>query len=483
MSGSPMAGRRASRSAVSRLAANGRFRRLWIAQLVSGVGDWFVIGLLIPMVTSLSGGSSFAVAGVLIAKIVPALLLSSLTGAIVDRSDRRRTMIAADITRCLLVVVLLVTNSLAAIYLVVLLMEAASLFFWPARNALIPALVEERDLTEANGVMYTTQQAAMLIGLTASGAILAGFEALVRGLIEARVPIVDAFVGLFAPALLGPRAGFALNALSFVFSAAVLAGIRVEARPATASRGLDLTLLGRDALDSFRFLRDHSELRGLLATVFLAILGGGAIVPVGLDYVSSLVRGRPAIEKVGWLSELAASPQTFMLVFLAAGMFVGALVVPRLERRVPLRLLFTGSVAGFGAAMLGFSSVDLYGVAAVFACLAGGCIATLTVAGNSYVVRTTDDAIRGRVFTALESVVRVSLLLSMVVVAPINDMVGAALVRLVEQNGLAPERVLIAGPRTTLQVSAGIVLFAALYGYGALRERAACRPSEEAEDG
>lgn len=480
---SASADRRRPRSALSRLVSNGRFRRLWAAQLVSGVGDWFVIGLLIPMVTSLSGGSSFAVAGVLIAKIVPALVLSSLTGALVDRSDRRRTMIAADVARALLVLVLLFTNSLAAIYLVVLLMETASLFFWPARNALIPALVEERDVTEANGAMYTTQQAAMLIGLTASGAILAGFEALVRALIDADVPIVDAFVGLFAPALLGPRAGFALNAASFVFSATVLAGIRVEARPAVGARGLDLTLLGRDALDSFRFLRDHAELRGLLTTVFVAILGGGAIVPVGLDYISSLVRGELAIERVRWLSELAASPQTFMLVFLAAGMFAGALIVPRLERRVQPRALFTGSVAGFGLAMLGFASVDRYGLAALFACVAGGCIATLTVAGNSYVVRTTEDALRGRVFTALESLVRVSLLLSMVVVAPVNDMVGAALVRLVEQNGLAPERALIAGPRTTLTVSAGIVLAAAVYGFGALKERAARPAPQEGCDG
>ncbi len=86
-------------------------------------------------------------------------------------------MITADLVRAALALVLVTTNSLWVIYLVVVLMETASLFFWPARNALIPYLVAEEDITAANGLAYTTQQASMLIGLTAATAILAGFEA------------------------------------------------------------------------------------------------------------------------------------------------------------------------------------------------------------------------------------------------------------------------------------------------------------------
>ena len=52
-----------------------------------------------PLVTKLSGGSSFAVAGILIAKIIPALIFSSLTGVLVDRFDRRKVMITADLVR------------------------------------------------------------------------------------------------------------------------------------------------------------------------------------------------------------------------------------------------------------------------------------------------------------------------------------------------------------------------------------------------
>ena len=454
-----------------RLARDSGFRKLWIAQLVSGIGDWLIIGLLIPLVTALSGGSSFAVAGILIAKIIPSLVLSSFTGALVDAFDRRRVMIVADVVRIALTLALLATNSLSVIYVIVFLMETASLFFWPARNALIPHIVDERDIVSANGAMYTTQQAAMVIGLTASGAIVAGFEAVVRVVIAADLPVVDYFVGLLAPALLGPRAGFFLNAITFAFSAVTIASITVTAREPKAARRLGLRLLGKDALESFRFLGQHRELRGLLGTVFLAILGGGAIIPVGLDYVSSLVTGELFAEQIAWLQKLAGSSQTFILVFMAVGMVAGAVAVQRLEKHVPMTILFVGSVAAFGVAMLGFASVSVYWAAGFFAAVAGACIATLTVAGNSYIIRTTDDSVRGRVFTAMESVVRVALLISMVVTAPLNDLISKLVIDAVNEYGLAPESVVLTAPRVTLMLSAGIVIAAAVYGFIALRWR------------
>ncbi len=72
----------------SAVLSNKRFRRLWFSQFISGTGDWLVIGLLIPLVTTLSGGSAFAVAGIMIAKILPSLFLSSFTGVFVDHFDR-----------------------------------------------------------------------------------------------------------------------------------------------------------------------------------------------------------------------------------------------------------------------------------------------------------------------------------------------------------------------------------------------------------
>ena len=343
-----------------RILRNQRFRRLWYAQFVSGIGDWLVIGLLMPIVTSLSGGSSFAVAGIFIAKIIPALVLSSFTGALVDRFDRRKVMIAADLSRAVLALALLTTNSLWAIYLIVLLMETASLFFWPARNSLIPYLVEEDDIVAANGLSYTTQQASMLVGLLAAAGILAAFESVVRWTIDSGLPIAARFAGLFEPALVSGRGGVILDVFTFLFSAAMIYTIKVRASASEhGADGLDLSLLGKDAIESFHFLRDHEELRGLLTVIAVAILGGGTLITVGLSYIisaSSLRGGIPILSGVPALQALVGSRQTFVMVCLALGMVTGALLVPRFEHRMKLQLLFAGSVAAFGVGMFGFAT-------------------------------------------------------------------------------------------------------------------------------
>ena len=461
-----------SGSAYRRLAGNTGFRRLWVSQFVSGIGDWLVIGLLMPLVTSLSGGSSFAVAGILVAKLLPALVLSSLTGVLVDRFDRRRLMIASDLARAALTLGLLFTNSLALIYLIVLLMEIGSLFFYPAKNALIPQLVAEEDVAVANGLSYTTQQAAMLVGLTASGALLALFERLVRLVLESGLPLIDLLGGLLAPALLGPRAGVLLNSMTFLVSAAIITSIPVTVSTTRERVRIDLRLIGADLVESFRFLRDHRELRGLLVTIGLAIFGGGAIATVGLVFVpQQLVGGVPFADEVPWLQQLAAAPTTFILVFLAAGMVGGALLVPRLAQRLTLQLLFLGGVGGFGIAMFTFSLARTYAAAGLLALAAGVCIATVTVAGNTYVVATVEDEIRGRVFTALESVVKVSLLASMLVMAPLSDLIARGVEYLMRAYPDTLGALGLSGIQVALQVASLVVLAAAVYAFRTLEWR------------
>jgi len=442
---------------------NKPFRRLWYSQFISGVGDWLVIGLLIPLVTSLSGGSSFAVAGIMIAKIVPALFFSSFIGVVVDHFDRRKLMIACDWVRALLALGLLFTSNLALIYLIVLLMEMASLFFTPAKNAFIPHLVSDEQITVANSLSYTTQQASMLIGLTMSGAILAGFEAIVRLVLHSGLPFVDRLVGPLAPALLGPRAGVTLDTLTFVVSALLIISIKVSSRAVGAGK-LRLSMIGEDAVESMRFLVSQKELRGLLVTVFTTILGGGALITVGVVHVQqNLSGGTPFLSKFKALHALTAAPQTFLLVFIALGMVLGALLIPRLALRMPLQALFLGGVSLFGVGLAIFSLSTAYWTASVFSLVAGVCIAALTVSGNTYVVRTVDDAIRGRVFTAMESAVRVSLLLSMVVIAPIGDLAGKAVLAIARAQGVAPTSVWFSGTRVTLFLASLLVLGAAVY--------------------
>jgi dTMP kinase len=460
----PAEGLGAGSGSYRRLIASGNFRKLWISQVISGVGDWLVIGLLIPLVLQLSNGSAMAVAGIMIAKIIPSLLYGSILGVLVDRFDRRRLMIVCDLTQMVLALGLLITNSLAFIYLIVLMMETMGLMFYPAKNALIPKLVQERDLAAANGLSYTTQQASMLVGLTMSGAIIALFERIVREVIVSKLPIVPTLVGFAAPYVLEHKPGVFLDSMSFLVSALIIMSIRVDARAEGASGRLDLKLVGKDVVDSFRFLGTHRELRGFLVSIGLAILGGGAIIPVGSVYVQQNLTGTiPFLDKVPALERLTSSAQTFMLVFLALGMFAGALLVPKLAGRMSLPTLFVSAIAGFGLSMMGFSLVGFYAIASVFGVAAGYFLAQVTVAGNTYVAVTVSDEVRGRVFTAMESVIRVSLLLSMIVTAPLGDLVGKFVRDAVLRGGQVPGPVVFTGSRITLVLASAIVLAAAGY--------------------
>jgi MFS family permease len=320
----------------ARLFANRDFRKLWVAQTISGIGDWLVVGLLIPLVTNISNGSSMAVAGIMIAKIIPSLLLGGLLGVAVDRFDRRKLMIACDLINGVLCLGLLFMYSvppvaaLTLIYSITFLMEICNLLVVPAKNALIPALVDERDLAAANGLSYTTQQASMLIGLLGSSAIVATFVAVVRGLVAAEVPLFSAALQTapYFGILTGPLAGVALDSISFLFSALLIWRMRAHSKAELeGSGGFNLRLFGREVLESFTVLKERRELRGLLVSIGFAILGGGAVVSVGLVYVNDLVGGIPLLELVPPLQRMASQGwQTFMMAFLALGMFPGGAV-------------------------------------------------------------------------------------------------------------------------------------------------------------
>ena len=470
-----------------RLMRNPEFVKLWIAQFVSAMGDWLIIGILIPTVTKLSGGSAMAVAGILIVKIVPSLFLSQFTGSLVDRFSRKTIMLAADAIRFFLVLLLLFTNSLFAIYLVVLLMETFSLFFYPARNALVPHIVHDHDVSLTNGFMYTTQQAAMIVGLATSGAIMAAFDAIVHWVMALPLgTLYHTLIHSLTPVLLGSKAGYFVDALTFVISATCIALMHIDAKPPHAGEPISFKIIGKDAADSLKFMVHYEELRGILVSMFIGIVGGGAVVSVGLNYIASLNGQMPLADKLIWLQRFSSSRQIFILTFLAVGMAAGAVVVPRIEKRLNARLLFPSSLAVFAAGMIGFAFTGRLFIASLYAIGAGACIALVYVTGTNYVIQNVSDDLRGRVFTSMEAVIRISLLVSMIVTAPASDFIGKFLRNFLNSHGMTKVLGLpLTGERLTLLFSSLIVAFAAYYGFKKLyfEGRHLAAPAGEPRDG
>ena len=183
------------------LHRNPDFRRLFIASLISMMGDWFsfvaVAGLLTE-ITHRASTASYAYA----AMVLPIFLAAPFAGALADRFDRRRMMLIADIVRVPLAASLIAAahwQSVSLAIAAVVLLGIAAAFSDPVASAALPNLVSDDDLPMAQA-MFSASWGAMLI----VGAALGGLTA----------------------AYLGKNAAFAIDAASFAISAAVLLRVR-----------------------------------------------------------------------------------------------------------------------------------------------------------------------------------------------------------------------------------------------------------------
>ena len=161
-----------SQTSYGRLFRNRSFVALWLGQTVSFIGDYFYF-LAIPIMVERLTGSALLVGLSVISSALPMLLLGPIAGVFVDRWDRKRTMIVADLLRGLLVLVCLTVRTPDQVwiyYVVGFLMSCVSRFFFPAQNAVLPLIVTDKDdLLAANGLMQIVQTAGLLIGPALAG--------------------------------------------------------------------------------------------------------------------------------------------------------------------------------------------------------------------------------------------------------------------------------------------------------------------------
>ncbi len=157
-----------------RLALNGSFSALWAGQLVSLFGDRLNQMALVAVVL-ISTGSALASGLVFFAATLPNLLLSPIAGTFVDRWDRKEVMIVSDILRAALVQILplVAVSNLILVYPLVFLVTSISVFFRPARVAILPRIVPEEDLLSANSALWVGETIADVVGYPLAAAFVA----------------------------------------------------------------------------------------------------------------------------------------------------------------------------------------------------------------------------------------------------------------------------------------------------------------------
>jgi MFS family permease len=345
-------------SSLGLLGRNRSFRRLYLAQLVSFLGDWFTTVALLGLVNDLSGGSATLTTLVLVAQMVSIAVFSPLGGHLADRFDRQILMVGADVIRAVLALGFLLIDERGDIwmaYVLIAAISALSATFTPASHAAVPNLVERADLPAANVLEGAAWGTMLAVGGALGGLVAAAW---------------------------GRDAAFIGDAISFVLSAVLLFGIRSrfsEGRHQAHPR------LGDAMRETIRYARrDHRVL------ALLSVKGG-----------FGLAAGVIGLLPIFALEVFDAGDRGTGILWAARGL--GALLGPFLVRRYTndLRSLFMAIGASFAVYGVFYGLMPLVGslwAAAPFvlaAHLGGGAQWTLSTYGLQRIV---PDRIRGRVF-------------------------------------------------------------------------------------
>ena len=176
--GAGVALRERAQSPYLRLARNANFSLLWVGQLVSLFGDRIhqvALAFLVAPYGALQVGITFAMTA------IPNVLLGPLAGALADRWDRRLTMIGCDVIRAGLVLLVPVAApiDIRLVYVLAFAVATVSILFRPAKNAIVPLIVDERDLVTANSAVTVTETLADLLGYPAAGVLVAALGSLI----------------------------------------------------------------------------------------------------------------------------------------------------------------------------------------------------------------------------------------------------------------------------------------------------------------
>jgi predicted MFS family arabinose efflux permease len=365
-----------SLSAYTRLVRENRnFRRLWLAQIVSEIGDWFYTLAIYSLLLQLTGRAS-SVALALVLQVLPQTFIGPTAGVLNDRISRKRVMIAADVLRMVIVLCMLLVRTREMVWLVYPLLLCETLmaaFFEPARSSVIPNITQREDVIVANTLSSTTWSMNLVLGATLGG-----------------------LVG----ALLGRDAVFVLNALSFMASALLILGMSF---PEPHAEGFG-PLRARDLFDFSPVLEGVRYVRGqrnLLATVFAK---AGNLV-IGPSWVLFTVMGQKYFP-VRWhdLDPQRGAMLGMSLLLGARGL--GALIGPLIsapwaghqDRRLRLGIFYGYLVTALGYMLIGKAgSVWFACLWAAFAHCGGS---TVWVFSTTLLHLNTEDRFRGRVFSA-----------------------------------------------------------------------------------
>ncbi|MHC1609034.1 MAG: MFS transporter [Candidatus Methanofastidiosia archaeon] len=352
------------------------FSLLWIGQIISNFGDRFNYMAVMGLILFKWEGSALDAGMMFIFMSLPALIFGPFAGVFVDRYNKKKVMIICDVIRAGLVGLLPFVSSLAQIYVIIFLISSVSRFFYPARSAIIPEIVESDKLLIANSLSQSTYQVSAIVGYAIGGALVA---------------------------IVGPTSVFYMDGISYLISAFLIFNIVHNTRQKLPDMPRNtIGSVKNELVDGLRYSYNEKRVLFLLVsfTAVLLFFGGINILWIILvrDILGLGIEGMGVIESV-----------------VGVGMLFGTLVVGYVGHRFKVKTMIVGGFFVFSISFMAIGAWMTLLNAVVWVFMAGFSMSFVNIPGVTVFQKIVPEDMRGRVFSVLGTLTDVAALISMAI--------------------------------------------------------------------
>ena len=376
------------------------FRKLWNSMVFSSFGDWLGLLASTALAQELAGSdykkANFAIAGVFIVRLLPAVLLGPIAGVIADRFDRRRLMIVCDVLRFGLYLSIPLVGNYIWLYTATILVEAVTLFWSPAKEASVPNLVPKNKLEAANQVSL----------LAAYG------TAPIAAIVFTLLAVFTSGLTKVLPARYASTADIALyiDAISFLYTAWIVYTLKMIPKGASDAKAKSESIF-TSLLSGFKFVSASKVIRGLILGMLGAFFAAGAVIGLARTFVGDLKAGD------------AAYGILFGAVF--TGLALGISVGPKVFHQFSRRRLFGAALTTSSIFLILLALISNLVLAIIVVIFLGAFAGVSWVTGFTMLGLEVEDEVRGRTFAFVQSLIRISLVL----VLAVSPIIAAAIGR------------------------------------------------------
>ncbi len=384
------------------------FRNIWFAQLAAQLADKFLLFSLIILAYHTTGGST-SVAVTLLAYTVPAVLFAPPAGVIADRVDRKQIMLWSNIGRAAVVALIPIASIIPGVkgdfihlLVITLIFSAVGQLFGPAEAAVIPTILPREALITANSMALLTMVLTLVVG----------------GVLAPVVSRIDLYAPYWCAVVLLVIAG------TLIFASDIPKLARRHDSPVEESRNRFHQMLV-DLQEGVDALRASRGLRLAFGQVSIAVLVLFMLYTLAPAYVSKVIG-------------IAAQDTYVILGPATAGAILSAILLGQFLRNVDRSRVLAGSLLANGVTLLALAAVpqamrhfpDLQVhnriTAASFSLLLGVEFGAILIPAITYLMESTSDAIRGRIFALLYMVINGVSAIPVLLAAALSDAIGTA---------------------------------------------------------